>query len=345
MTPFADADFPAVPYPGSRPAHSYVHDADGGWAITADPAALSGWRVDTRDLDDWLADRGAAPMAARVPVLSYGSNPCPSKITWLRTDLGLTGPVVVLRARCRDLAAVWAAGFRVVDDQRPVVLAAYPGAVEDHAVLMVTPDQVAVLDVCEGRGERYALARVASGEVALIDAHGTFDRVPAYVGATTIRRPLLVDGKPVRCADVPQAAAVALVGEPARSDGLTVEAITGAPDPADFPGALFVYGTLRPGRSHWHLLADHAAGPPRGARLAGSLYDTGFGYPAMVLGDGPGVTGSVVPIHYGTDLSAIDDYEGDEYKRVRVVLEDGTLAWTYVWIAPFDGMPLVPPME
>ncbi|MFB9924805.1 gamma-glutamylcyclotransferase, partial [Amycolatopsis halotolerans] len=28
---------------------------------------------------------------SRTPVLAYGSNACPSKITWLRTELGLTG--------------------------------------------------------------------------------------------------------------------------------------------------------------------------------------------------------------------------------------------------------------
>ena len=27
-----------------------------------------------------------------------------------------------------------------------------------------------------------------------------------------------------------------------------------------------------------------------------------------------------------------------EYRRVRVALEDGTQAWTYVWTDPIDGM-------
>ncbi|WP_018682630.1 gamma-glutamylcyclotransferase family protein [Actinokineospora enzanensis] len=349
MSSFADDEFPASPYPGSRPAFSYAHDTDGGHRLTADASTLSGWRIGNEDLDAWLGARGAAVMAERVPVLSYGSNPCPSKISWLRGSLGLRGAVVVLRARCSGLAAVWAAGLRVVDEQRPVVLAGCPGVVEDHAVLMVTPEQVGVLDMCEGRGDRYRLARVSTGAVTLVDAQGTFDRIPAYVGASTIRRPLLVNGSPVRCVDVPQAEAVALSGVPALDDGLDTEVITGSPRATDYPGAVFVYGTLRPSSSHWHLLAPHAAGPTRPGRLAGTLYDTGFGYPALALGDGPGVSGDLVPLRSGTDMTALDRYEGDEYRRVRVVLTDGSLAWTYVWIAPFDDMRILatpwPPNE
>ena len=55
----------------------------------------------------WLAARGAAPMAGRLPVLSYGSNRCPGKITWLRRELGLgADPAVVLQARTEGVAAV-----------------------------------------------------------------------------------------------------------------------------------------------------------------------------------------------------------------------------------------------
>jgi hypothetical protein len=116
---------------------------------------------------------------------------------------------------------VWSAGRRVVDDQRPATLAAAPGVVEQHAVWLATEDQLQVLDRCEGRGVRYRLVRLHTGTVELED--GT--RVPdplAYVGLAAIRRPLLVDGKPVRCADVTQAAAMNLHGSPAGDDGLDV---------------------------------------------------------------------------------------------------------------------------
>lgn len=151
-------------------------------------------------------------------MLAYGSNACPSKITWLREELGLTGAVTVLRATCHGLAAVWAAGLRKRDGQRPATLAAMPGATEVHAIWLATPDQLAVLDVCEGRGDRYHLAKLHSGRILLGD--GSAVEALAYVGASAQRMPLLVDGRPVRTADVSQEAAVALVGEPSESDGL-----------------------------------------------------------------------------------------------------------------------------
>lgn len=153
-------------------------------------------------------------------MLAYGSNACPAKITWLRENLGLTGDVTVLQVRCTDLAAVWAAGFRARDRQRSATLTAYPGNVENHAVWLATPEQLAVLDVCEGRGERYHLARLSSG-VTLPD--GTpLPEVFAYVGASPARMPLLVDGAPVRTSDVPQGKARSLNGVPAPSHGLDI---------------------------------------------------------------------------------------------------------------------------
>ncbi len=154
-------------------------------------------------------------------MLSYGSNGCPSKIGWLRAELGLPGAVIVLRVRCTGLAAVWAAGFRVVDDQRPATLTAAPGNVETHVVWLATDAQLRVLDRCEGRGERYRLVRVHSGRVELED--GTRVNGPlAYVGLAPARHPLLVGGAPVRCADVSQAEATRLRGTAATGDGLDV---------------------------------------------------------------------------------------------------------------------------
>ena len=133
----------ACPTRGARPPCSFVHDDATGYPLRADhAAAVRAGASDGRDLDDWLADRDAAPLAGRVPLLCYGSNACPSKLTWLRATLGLPGPAVLLRARCTGLAAVWAAGLRVVDDQRPATLAAVPGVTEQHAVWLATPEQV-----------------------------------------------------------------------------------------------------------------------------------------------------------------------------------------------------------
>ncbi|WP_312868441.1 gamma-glutamylcyclotransferase [Amycolatopsis pithecellobii] len=144
-------------------------------------------------------------------------------MTWLRQNLGLTGDVVVLRAYCTDMAAVWAAGFRASDGQRTATLAACPGVVETHAVWLATPEQLAVLDVCEGRGERYHLARLENG-VTLEDGR-ELPEVFAYVGASPARMPLLVNGAPVRTVGFPQGKARALNGVPAYSHGLDIEIV------------------------------------------------------------------------------------------------------------------------
>ncbi|HXV93417.1 MAG TPA: hypothetical protein VD813_08980 [Pseudonocardia sp.] len=223
--PRPDADFPADPYPGTVPPFSFAHVDGRAHPITA---SGSGWRVVDGDgagpggtgLDAWLAGRDAAPLAGRVPLLAYGSNRNPTKITWLREELRLGDePVVVLRARTTGVAAVWAAGLRRRDGQRIAVLAAAPGVEEEHAVWMATPAQLAVLDRCEGRGERYRLARLHTGTVRTEDG-SLVDAPWCYLGLSAIRRPLLVRGRPVRCADVPHAAALHLVGEPASGDGL-----------------------------------------------------------------------------------------------------------------------------
>jgi hypothetical protein len=167
---FGDADYPDRPYPGARPDCSFVHLDGVGYPLDLH---RDGWRA---DLDTWLTQHGAEALAARAPVLAYGSNACPSKIT-------------------------------------------RPGIIEDHALWLATPAQLAALDRCEGRGERYDLAQVHTGRVTS-ETGAVWPDVLAYVGRTAIRRPLLVDGQLVRCADVSQADARLLSGRPADSDGL-----------------------------------------------------------------------------------------------------------------------------
>jgi gamma-glutamylcyclotransferase (GGCT)/AIG2-like uncharacterized protein YtfP len=271
-----------------------------------------------------------------VPLLTYGSNRCPSKITWLRRELGLgADPVVVLRARTRGVAAVWAAGLRHRDSQRPAVLAAAPGAAETHGLWLATPEQIDVLDRCEGRDDRFRLARLRTGTVRLDDG-GLVERPWCYLGHSATRRPLLVDGAPVRCADVAQEQALGLDGRAAPGDGLDAETVTDSPHPDEWPAALFTYGLLQPGQVAWSLVAPFLAGPPRPARLDGQVRDTGRGYPAW-LPDLPGsAPGSVIPLRDPAGLlPRLDEYEGPDYERIRVTIpEDGTICWAYAWRSP-----------
>lgn len=341
-----DADFPADPYPGAVPPCSFVHLDAATRRLNPDPHTPSGWTVAGQDLDAWLIARGAPRTAARVPVLAYGSNRCPSKISWLRDELGLDGPVVVLGARTTGVTAVWAHGLRTRDGQRPAVLAAAPQVAEDHSVWLATPEQVAVLDRCEGRGERFRLARLRTGTVHTEDGV-RIDEPWCYVGHGGIRKPLQVDGQLVRCLVVPQHLARGLAGEPAASDGLDAPTVHGPPHPDQWPATLFTYGLLMPGQPSWRLVAPHAAGAPRHASLPGTLYDTGLGYPALVGADPAAVAGTVPGVVIALRdpaalLPTLDAYEGTDYRRVRRALPDGTACWVYLWTAPTAGLHRLP---
>lgn len=240
-SPFPDSAYPADPYPGTRPDFSFVHSGSVGYRITPDAASASGWTLDgehgSLDLDQWLAEQQAEPLHNRLPLLAYGSNSNPEKISWLRSDLGLRGPAIVLRAECSGIAAVWSAGIRARDDQRPAVLAAAPGS-EIHTVWLVTPDQRRVLDECEGRGERYQLAWVHAG--IHLDSGASLSKVLAYTARPEAlgrdvpqrlnRSPLLVDGKLVRMSAIDQQSAARMRGTPATTDGLDLEEVIGEPD-------------------------------------------------------------------------------------------------------------------
>lgn len=351
--------------------------------IEPDPGSRGGWQVSGTAIDTWLAARAAPPLAERVPVLAFGSNRCPSKITWLRRELGLTGPVVALRAEVSGVAAVWAAGWRARDGARPATLAdisrgASPTSgvsitgstpigprsheAETHHVWLATPEQVGVLDRCEGRGQRYALAWVHAARAT--DERGAgLDPVLAYWPADPVRAPLLVDGAPVRCRDVAQDDARSLHGVPGEvaSESATV-VDEGVPDPRGWPARVFVYGTLQPGASAWWRLAP-AARAWWPAVTAGRVHDTGRGYPALVRDRAGIARGQVVELADPvTALPALDAYEGPDYRRERVAVyraaneaeraaiaspaagsaaSSAEVCWAWVWDGPAGDWPVV----
>lgn len=244
-SPFLSRDYPGVPYPGDRPDTDFVELDGAGWVLRSASDVPSGWAVDlgdsyTVDLNSWLTRQGTVSLDERLPILAYGSNASPGKIDWLRNHLDLAGPVVVLQAEVEGVAAVWTGGYRGHDGERPAVLAAAPGT-ESHAIWLATPGQRAVLDRCEGRGERYRLAWVHA-PVTLTD--GTrYEWVLAYLARPEVmgqaveqhlnRSPLLIDGELVRVAEVNQAEAKNLTGELADTDGLEAIEVTGSPSVRD----------------------------------------------------------------------------------------------------------------
>ncbi|WP_224861786.1 gamma-glutamylcyclotransferase [[Mycobacterium] zoologicum] len=100
---------------------------------------------------------------------------------------------------------------------------------------------------------------------------------------------------------------------------------------------VFVYGTLMPGQCRWPTLAMWADGPPEPDSVDGELFDTGFGYPAAVVGPSgriPGFTVALSPQSLPEALAVLDGIEGTGhglYQRISIVTEGGTPAWIYTW--------------
>ena len=110
---------------------------------------------------------------------------------------------------------------------------------------------------------------------------------------------------------------------------------------------LFVYGSLRPDRDAWPVLAQWAVGTPSVDAVSGRLYDTGRGYPAATFGEHVRglVHGAVVELDAARAAAAfvaLDRYEADEYERIRVRTVAGTTVHAYEWRAPLDRMTLLP---
>ncbi|MDY7101443.1 MAG: gamma-glutamylcyclotransferase [Actinomycetota bacterium] len=118
---------------------------------------------------------------------------------------------------------------------------------------------------------------------------------------------------------------------------------------ADVPPAVFVYGTLMPGRLRWPLVEDRVeAHAPDTVRAR--LYDTGAGYPALTMSP-PGSTDPTAPTVEGhvlrlrpellaTTVELLDAIEGVDtglYERVVVATDGGERVFVYTWAGPVEG--------
>jgi gamma-glutamylcyclotransferase (GGCT)/AIG2-like uncharacterized protein YtfP len=102
---------------------------------------------------------------------------------------------------------------------------------------------------------------------------------------------------------------------------------------------VFVYGTLRRHERYHHLLQGAVLVAAQ-AKTHGELYDTGLGYPAMVVRDEGWVYGEVYRVT-NEQLARLDELEGykpghpdSEYHRIQVSVETDqgpVLAYTYVY--------------
>lgn len=109
---------------------------------------------------------------------------------------------------------------------------------------------------------------------------------------------------------------------------------------------LFVYGTLAPGRSNQHVLAD-IPGEWEQATVRGRLFPEGWGaalgYPGIVLDDqGSEVQGFLFSSeHLAAHWARLDKFEGESYERVRttVKLQDGKTVDAYLYELSDIGLP------
>ncbi len=98
-----------------------------------------------------------------------------------------------------------------------------------------------------------------------------------------------------------------------------------------------VYGTLRTGEKNQHFVKNAVS--VRNCTIKGTLYDTGWGFPALVLKGTAPVAGELVEITLET-WRRVDRLEGypSFYDRLltKVKLEDGSMveAWVYVMNTP-----------
>jgi gamma-glutamylcyclotransferase (GGCT)/AIG2-like uncharacterized protein YtfP len=88
-------------------------------------------------------------------------------------------------------------------------------------------------------------------------------------------------------------------------------------------------------------LATHRrrGGAATSEHVAGTLYDTGLGYPALVAGGDRGVPGWLLGLseRAPTVLERLDVVEGPHYRRTDVTTLDGVRALTYAYVGDPAG--------
>jgi hypothetical protein len=183
-------NFPAHPYPGARPNTSFVVNRAGlVHTLLRDLLTPSGWRLKLNGqcLEQWLVDQGAEPLSARVPVLSYGSNACPSKILRNHDRHGVSLPSVNIRCAVRGWGAVHAER-ECMAGHVPATLVPLPGRREHHFLTYVLREDLKGLDRVEGAPHYYERTVMPPGSV-IAPGRRILDDVSVYIGVPGLRGP------------------------------------------------------------------------------------------------------------------------------------------------------------
>jgi hypothetical protein len=148
----------------------------------------------------WVTRDGGVPVdvGGRHLVVAYGSNADPEKLT---EKLNGTG-VFVLRCLVMHHAAVWCDARRSCDSSVVATIVPDSGRVEVHHVLAVTGEQLDLIDRWEGAGAGYYERQHFAGPLVLENGEMPIEAL-VYVGTSTKRPPLLVEGRMLRISDHP----------------------------------------------------------------------------------------------------------------------------------------------
>lgn len=336
-------DDPEHCYPGMRPMGSFV--VFGGRVLPVRPArTTSGWQVladDSHgvpeDLDGWLGRHRQVAVSQRLACVGYGSNLNPGQVDGFAEGTA----VVVLRAVTVGLATAYCNATRW-DKQFPAgVIAADHARVEDHGIVLVDASLVDGLDGKEGQGSCYTRARISRRDTPLAcvleDGTVVSGTLPLYL--QDVRRPIaLEDGRPVLFSDVRQVDfGTEKKSAQTHEHGLDATWLADLPPLSAKPLPVFAYGTLQPGQRFW----DHVSGfvgRTEPATIHGHRVETDLDYPGLVLGhpDATTVQGTLLHPRHDARYEAMKEFDRIEghphlYARHLVRVDDGRLAWTYLW--------------
>jgi gamma-glutamylcyclotransferase (GGCT)/AIG2-like uncharacterized protein YtfP len=94
--------------------------------------------------------------------------------------------------------------------------------------------------------------------------------------------------------------------------------------------SLFVYGTLQDADVQLRIIGRLVQGQPDtlDGFYKSQISIEGNMYPFAVEAAGSTIAGQVLEVT-AEELAAMDAYEGDEYRRIRVQLRSGSSAWMY----------------
>lgn len=202
VTEFKSASLNKDPliYPGDRPIRSFITD---GEIVSSLNVAHNGdnWEFTVGQgdnamlVDDYLSQHGAAPMADRIPVLSYGANVCPAslKSKFTKVDRADAQVIPTAYANLEGFDVVWSGGPGVNGN---FIAALYSGQETESTQVQVgisflTREQILVMHATE-----------LAYDLRTIEVELAGSKLPAYyyAGHDTV---YLENNKPVAVKAVP----------------------------------------------------------------------------------------------------------------------------------------------